>query len=60
MTDTDAVSDLCFHPFRHWDQEVQRAAKELRKPKLTKALIRCYWKSYACIGIFTLVEVPQA
>ncbi|XP_067113164.1 ATP-binding cassette sub-family C member 4-like [Osmerus mordax] len=41
---------------RHWDQEVQRAAKELRKPKLTKALIRCYWKSYACIGIYTLVE----
>ncbi|XP_061082797.1 multidrug resistance-associated protein 4 [Conger conger] len=41
---------------RHWDQEVQQAAKDLRKPKLTKAIIKCYWKPYAVIGIFTLIE----
>ncbi|CAM4620699.1 unnamed protein product [Leuciscus chuanchicus] len=39
-----------------WDQEVEKATKELRKPKLTKAIIRCYWKSYAVLGVFTLVE----
>uniref|UniRef100_A0A4W5PGR2 Multidrug resistance-associated protein 4 n=1 Tax=Hucho hucho TaxID=62062 RepID=A0A4W5PGR2_9TELE len=41
---------------RYWDQEVQRAAKDLRTPKLTKALIACYWRSYSVIGIFTLIE----
>uniref|UniRef100_A0A8C7JTZ8 Multidrug resistance-associated protein 4 n=1 Tax=Oncorhynchus kisutch TaxID=8019 RepID=A0A8C7JTZ8_ONCKI len=42
---------------RHWDHEVQKAAKELRPPKLTKVLIKCYWKPYAVLGIFTLIEV---
>ncbi|XP_038854065.1 multidrug resistance-associated protein 4-like [Salvelinus namaycush] len=41
---------------RHWDHEVQKAAKDLRPPKLTKVLIKCYWKPYAVLGIFTLVE----
>ncbi|CAB1327868.1 unnamed protein product [Coregonus sp. 'balchen'] len=41
---------------RHWDHEVQKAAKELRPPKLTKVLIKCYWKPYAVLGIFTLIE----
>ncbi|KAJ8389751.1 hypothetical protein AAFF_G00114570 [Aldrovandia affinis] len=40
----------------YWDHEVQKAAKELRTPKLTKALIKCYWKPYAVLGIFTLIE----
>ncbi|XP_072539978.1 ATP-binding cassette sub-family C member 4 isoform X1 [Salminus brasiliensis] len=40
----------------HWDHEVQTATKELRAPKLTKAIIRCYWKSYAVLGVFTLIE----
>uniref|UniRef100_A0A674F431 Multidrug resistance-associated protein 4 n=1 Tax=Salmo trutta TaxID=8032 RepID=A0A674F431_SALTR len=40
----------------YWDQEVQRAAKDLRTPKLTKVLIACYWRSYSVIGIFTLIE----
>uniref|UniRef100_A0A8B9R7K2 Cystic fibrosis transmembrane conductance regulator n=1 Tax=Astyanax mexicanus TaxID=7994 RepID=A0A8B9R7K2_ASTMX len=40
----------------YWDQEVQSATKELRTPKLTKAIIRCYWKSYAILGVFTLIE----
>ncbi|XP_066522703.1 multidrug resistance-associated protein 4 isoform X2 [Hoplias malabaricus] len=40
----------------YWDCEVQRATKELRIPKLTKAIIRCYWRSYAILGIFTLIE----
>ncbi|KAG1942233.1 multidrug resistance-associated protein 4 [Pimephales promelas] len=39
-----------------WDQEVEKATKELRTPKLTKAIIRCYWKSYAVLGVFTLIE----
>lgn len=42
---------------RHWDQEVQRATKELRKPSLSKAIIRCYLKSYAVLGLFTFIEV---
>uniref|UniRef100_A0A4W5MSA9 Multidrug resistance-associated protein 4 n=1 Tax=Hucho hucho TaxID=62062 RepID=A0A4W5MSA9_9TELE len=35
---------------RHWDHEVQKAAKDLRPPKLTKVLIKCYWKPYAVCG----------
>ncbi|XP_076871404.1 ATP-binding cassette sub-family C member 4 isoform X2 [Brachyhypopomus gauderio] len=42
--------------FCYWDHEVQIANKELRAPKLTKAIIKCYWKSYAILGIFTLIE----
>uniref|UniRef100_A0A673J9V2 Multidrug resistance-associated protein 4 n=1 Tax=Sinocyclocheilus rhinocerous TaxID=307959 RepID=A0A673J9V2_9TELE len=41
----------------YWDQEVEKATKELRTPKLTKAIIRCYWRSYAVLGVFTLIEV---
>uniref|UniRef100_A0A668AYE6 ATP binding cassette subfamily C member 4 (PEL blood group) n=1 Tax=Myripristis murdjan TaxID=586833 RepID=A0A668AYE6_9TELE len=37
----------------YWDREVQRAAKDVRTPKLTKALIQCYWRSYSLFGIFT-------
>uniref|UniRef100_A0A673TNA9 Multidrug resistance-associated protein 4 n=1 Tax=Suricata suricatta TaxID=37032 RepID=A0A673TNA9_SURSU len=40
----------------HWDKEVLRAEKDARKPSLTKAIIRCYWKSYLVLGIFTLIE----
>ncbi|KAL6087398.1 hypothetical protein STEG23_033403, partial [Scotinomys teguina] len=39
-----------------WDKEVLRAKKDARKPSLTKAIIRCYWKSYLLLGIFTLIE----
>ncbi|XP_054915035.1 multidrug resistance-associated protein 4 isoform X2 [Poeciliopsis prolifica] len=41
---------------RYWDQEVQKAAKEMRTPGLTKVIIQCYWKSYGMLGLFTLVE----
>uniref|UniRef100_A0A673LSB8 Multidrug resistance-associated protein 4 n=1 Tax=Sinocyclocheilus rhinocerous TaxID=307959 RepID=A0A673LSB8_9TELE len=41
----------------YWDHEVEEATKELRTPKLTKAIIRCYWRSYAVLGVFTLIEV---
>uniref|UniRef100_A0A671UTP6 Multidrug resistance-associated protein 4-like n=1 Tax=Sparus aurata TaxID=8175 RepID=A0A671UTP6_SPAAU len=41
---------------RHWDHEVQMATKELRKPQLSKAIIKCYWKPYAVLGFFTLLE----
>ncbi|XP_050968338.1 multidrug resistance-associated protein 4 [Labeo rohita] len=40
----------------YWNQEVEKATKELRTPKLTKAIIRCYWRSYAVLGVFTLIE----
>ncbi|KAL7825704.1 hypothetical protein SRHO_G00334420 [Serrasalmus rhombeus] len=40
----------------YWDREVQLATKELRTPKLSKAIVKCYWKSYAILGIFTLIE----
>uniref|UniRef100_A0A3Q2W5N1 Cystic fibrosis transmembrane conductance regulator n=1 Tax=Haplochromis burtoni TaxID=8153 RepID=A0A3Q2W5N1_HAPBU len=39
-----------------WDHEVQRATKELRKPGLTGVIVKCYWKAYAVLGIFTLIE----
>uniref|UniRef100_A0AAX7SNQ5 Multidrug resistance-associated protein 4 n=1 Tax=Astatotilapia calliptera TaxID=8154 RepID=A0AAX7SNQ5_ASTCA len=42
---------------RIWDHEVQRATKELRKPRLTGVIVKCYWKAYAVLGIFTLIEI---
>ncbi|XP_036838725.1 multidrug resistance-associated protein 4 isoform X1 [Oncorhynchus mykiss] len=43
---------------RHWDKEVRMAARELRMPKLTKAIVKCYGKPYAVLGIFSFtVEV---
>uniref|UniRef100_A0A8C7FJ75 Multidrug resistance-associated protein 4 n=1 Tax=Oncorhynchus kisutch TaxID=8019 RepID=A0A8C7FJ75_ONCKI len=45
---------------QHWDKEVRMAAKELRMPKLTKAIVRCYGKPYAVLGIFSFaVEVVK-
>ncbi|XP_042368760.1 ATP-binding cassette sub-family C member 4-like [Plectropomus leopardus] len=41
---------------RYWDYEVQKATKELQTPRLTKAIIKCYWKPYGVLGFFTLVE----
>uniref|UniRef100_A0A667Z628 Multidrug resistance-associated protein 4 n=1 Tax=Myripristis murdjan TaxID=586833 RepID=A0A667Z628_9TELE len=40
---------------RFWEYEVRKAGKELRKPKLTKALLKCYGKSYAVFGVFTFL-----
>ncbi|MXQ98865.1 hypothetical protein E5288_WYG002118 [Bos mutus] len=40
----------------YWDQEVKRAEKDAREPSLTKAIIKCYWKSYVVWGIFTFLE----
>ncbi|XP_077014652.1 ATP-binding cassette sub-family C member 4 [Tamandua tetradactyla] len=40
----------------YWDKEVLRAEKDAKKPSLTKAIIKCYWKSYLVLGIFTLIE----
>lgn len=40
----------------YWDKEVLRAKKDVRKPSLTKAIVKCYWKSYLILGIFTLIE----
>lgn len=46
----------CFY-CRLWDQEVQKASKEMRMPQLSRVIIRCYWKSYGVLGIFTFIEV---
>ncbi|XP_036965888.1 multidrug resistance-associated protein 4-like isoform X3 [Acanthopagrus latus] len=40
----------------YWDREVQQAAKDLRPPKLSKALVQCYWKSYSFIGMYIFIE----
>ncbi|XP_030057237.1 ATP-binding cassette sub-family C member 4 [Microcaecilia unicolor] len=40
----------------YWDKEIQRAQKEARKPHLSKAIIRCHWKSYSVLGFFTFIE----
>lgn len=40
----------------YWEHELQTATKELKTPKLTKAIIKCYWKSYSLLGIFTVIE----
>ncbi|XP_054442451.1 ATP-binding cassette sub-family C member 4 isoform X2 [Pteronotus mesoamericanus] len=41
---------------RYWDKEVLRAENDTQKPSLAKAIIKCYWKSYLVLGIFTLIE----
>uniref|UniRef100_A0A8C7FHF8 Multidrug resistance-associated protein 4 n=1 Tax=Oncorhynchus kisutch TaxID=8019 RepID=A0A8C7FHF8_ONCKI len=56
----DASQGLGEELQRHWDKEVRMAAKELRMPKLTKAIVRCYGKPYAVLGIFSFaVEVVK-
>ncbi|KAF6375882.1 ATP binding cassette subfamily C member 4 [Rhinolophus ferrumequinum] len=40
----------------YWDKEVLRAEKDSQKPSLTKAIIKCYWKPYLVLGIFTFIE----
>ncbi|CAJ1086991.1 LOW QUALITY PROTEIN: multidrug resistance-associated protein 4-like [Xyrichtys novacula] len=39
---------------RFWDSEVRKATKELQKPQLARALLKCYWKSYSGAGLFVL------
>ncbi|KAM4561745.1 ATP-binding cassette sub-family C member 4-like [Fundulus diaphanus] len=41
---------------RYWNQEVQQAAEDLRPPRLTRALIQCYWKPYLFIGTYIFIE----
>ncbi|KAM9334356.1 ATP-binding cassette sub-family C member 4-like [Symphorus nematophorus] len=41
---------------RYWDNEIQMAKEGLRTPRLSKAIIKCYWKPYAVLGFFTLIE----
>ncbi|XP_051881887.1 multidrug resistance-associated protein 4 isoform X2 [Pristis pectinata] len=41
---------------RHWDKEVQKARKQVRIPHLTKAILKCFWKSYIVLGAFTVLE----
>ncbi|KAM9820901.1 ATP-binding cassette sub-family C member 4-like [Neosynchiropus ocellatus] len=37
---------------RLWEKEVKSAAKEERKPKLTRVLVRCFGREYALAGVF--------
>ncbi|XP_060681943.1 multidrug resistance-associated protein 4 isoform X2 [Hemiscyllium ocellatum] len=41
---------------RYWDKEVQKAKKQARVPRLTYAVLKCFWKSYIILGAFTFVE----
>uniref|UniRef100_A0A8D0RRF4 Multidrug resistance-associated protein 4 n=1 Tax=Sus scrofa TaxID=9823 RepID=A0A8D0RRF4_PIG len=41
----------------YWDREVSSAEKDAREPSLMKAIIKCYWKSYSVLGVFTFLEV---
>lgn len=50
-------SNLAPLPDRYWDHEVQTATKDMRKSRLIKAIIKCYWKPYAVLGFFTFIEV---
>ncbi|XP_053311343.1 ATP-binding cassette sub-family C member 4 [Spea bombifrons] len=40
----------------YWEEEKQKAQKEARAPRLTKAIIRCYWRAYSVLGFFTFIE----
>ncbi|XP_052506052.1 ATP-binding cassette sub-family C member 4-like [Budorcas taxicolor] len=40
----------------YWDQEVSRAQEDAREPSLTKAIIKCYGKSYLVLGMLTFLE----
>ncbi|KAJ3584634.1 hypothetical protein NHX12_015129, partial [Muraenolepis orangiensis] len=43
---------------RRWDEECLKASKKQRDPSFAKAIIRCYRKSYAWLGLITfIVEV---
>uniref|UniRef100_A0A8C7QZJ1 Multidrug resistance-associated protein 4 n=1 Tax=Oncorhynchus mykiss TaxID=8022 RepID=A0A8C7QZJ1_ONCMY len=55
----DASQGLGEELQRYWDKEVRMAAKELRMPKLTKAIVKCYGKPYAVLGIFSFTEVVK-
>uniref|UniRef100_A0A8C7YAV4 Multidrug resistance-associated protein 4 n=1 Tax=Oryzias sinensis TaxID=183150 RepID=A0A8C7YAV4_9TELE len=52
----DASNRLGEELQRYWTQEVQQAKKKLQPPKLSKALIQCYWKSYLLIGVYIFLE----
>uniref|UniRef100_A0A673C8C9 Multidrug resistance-associated protein 4 n=1 Tax=Sphaeramia orbicularis TaxID=375764 RepID=A0A673C8C9_9TELE len=45
----------------YWNKELQQAAKGLRPPNLSKALVKCYWRSYLLIGlyIFEVIKIIQ-
>ncbi|KAI4581551.1 hypothetical protein MJG53_009994 [Ovis ammon polii x Ovis aries] len=40
----------------YWDQEVSRAQEDAWEPSLTKAIIKCYGKSYLVLGMLTFLE----
>uniref|UniRef100_A0A8D0DF89 Cystic fibrosis transmembrane conductance regulator n=1 Tax=Sander lucioperca TaxID=283035 RepID=A0A8D0DF89_SANLU len=49
-------NNMAYSNGRCWDHQLQMATKELRTPSLAKGIIKCYWKPYGVLGLFTLVE----
>ncbi|KAJ3584309.1 hypothetical protein NHX12_014805, partial [Muraenolepis orangiensis] len=41
-----------------WDEECRKASKKQRDPSFAKAIIRCYRKPHAWLGLITFIEVP--
>ncbi|XP_055361133.1 ATP-binding cassette sub-family C member 4-like isoform X3 [Betta splendens] len=39
----------------YWNEEVRKAATDLRPPELTRVLLQCYWRSYLVIGIYIFI-----
>lgn len=48
---------MCSAFCRCWDLEVKRSAKTLKKPALSRVLIKCYGRSYAVAGLFVFLLV---
>lgn len=48
---------MCSAFCRCWDLEVKRSAKTLKKPALSRVLIKCYGRSYAVAGLFVFFLV---
>lgn len=42
---------------RHWEQELTRARKLNRKPRLRNALLKTFWKSCVVDGLLVLIYV---
>lgn len=49
----------CFF-VRFWDDEVRKAIKTLREPRLSSVLIKCYGRSFAAAGLFVFSMVNSA
>jgi hypothetical protein len=44
-----------FAPYRHWENELTKARKQNRKPRLRNALFRTFWASCVVDGLLVLI-----